>query len=87
MLTLLFENKLFIAPIAPGAQNVLNIGTRMGIWAMYNNSICLSFPFSVLSLVVFFPEADILAVILLRNAHQLLLSGWICPRSSQNGSR
>lgn len=75
MLTLLFDNKLFLTPIATSAQNVLNIGTGTGIWAMYNNSICLSFPFSVLSLVVFFPEVDILVVTLSRNVYQLLLFG------------
>lgn len=33
-LTLLLENKLFIAPIGDNPQNILDLGTGSGIWAM-----------------------------------------------------
>lgn len=35
MLTLLLEGKLFLAPINSAPQQVLDVGTGTGIWAMY----------------------------------------------------
>jgi ribosomal protein L11 methylase PrmA len=35
MLTMLFDGKLYLAPIKEDLQNVLDIGTGTGIWAMY----------------------------------------------------
>lgn len=34
MLTLLLDGKLFLAPIDPNVQQVLDVGTGTGIWAM-----------------------------------------------------
>ena len=34
MLTLMLEGKLFLAPIPGEVQNVLDVGTGTGIWAM-----------------------------------------------------
>lgn len=33
-LTILLDNKLFLAPISPYVQTVLDVGTGSGIWAM-----------------------------------------------------
>ena len=35
MLTMLLDNKLLLAPINPNPQNVLDVGSGTGIWAMY----------------------------------------------------
>jgi ubiquinone/menaquinone biosynthesis C-methylase UbiE len=34
MLTLLLDGKLFLAPISPNPQKVIDVGTGTGIWAM-----------------------------------------------------
>lgn len=34
MFTLLFDGKLFLAPIPPNPQKVIDVGTGTGIWAM-----------------------------------------------------
>jgi hypothetical protein len=87
MLTLLLGNKLFIAPIGPNPQHVLDIGTGTGIWAMYNNSISLpcSLPNAVARCVLL--QADILAVTSVMNTRQPLSPERICPQSSQLGFR
>ena len=35
MLTMLLDGKLYLAPIGANPQNVLDLGTGTGIWAMY----------------------------------------------------
>lgn len=35
MYTMMLDNKLFLAPIDPNPQQVLDIGTGTGIWAMF----------------------------------------------------
>jgi hypothetical protein len=86
MLTLLLDNKLFLAPIGPSPQHVLDIGTGTGIWAMYNSSISLPccLPNVVARCVL--PQADILAVTLVMNTRQPLSPERICPQSSRLGS-
>lgn len=40
MYTLMLDGKLFLAPIDPNPQQVLDVGTGTGIWAMYFSSSC-----------------------------------------------
>jgi methylase of polypeptide subunit release factors len=42
MITMLLDDKLFLAPIGEGVDKVLDIGTGTGIWVMYAS--CQSFP-------------------------------------------
>jgi hypothetical protein len=79
MLTILLDNKLFLAPINPNPQHVLDIGTGTGISAMYNNLISLpcSLPNAVARCVL--PQADVLAVTSLMNTRQPLSPERICP--------
>lgn len=35
MVTLMLDSKLYLAPIPEDVQNVLDVGTGTGIWAMY----------------------------------------------------
>ena len=37
MLTMLLDDKLFLAPISRSPEKVLDVGTGTGIWAMYNS--------------------------------------------------
>jgi ubiquinone/menaquinone biosynthesis C-methylase UbiE len=36
MLTMLLDDKLFLAPIKTNPEKVLDVGTGTGIWAMYD---------------------------------------------------
>ena len=36
MLTMLLDDKLFLAPIIANPEKVLDVGTGTGIWAMYD---------------------------------------------------
>jgi ubiquinone/menaquinone biosynthesis C-methylase UbiE len=36
MLTMLLDDKLFLAPISRNPGKVLDVGTGTGIWAMYS---------------------------------------------------
>ena len=36
MLTMLLDDKLFLAPINGNPEKVLDVGTGTGIWAMYS---------------------------------------------------
>ena len=37
MLTMLLDDKLFLAPIDGNPEKVLDVGTGTGIWAMYDS--------------------------------------------------
>lgn len=39
MLTMLLDGKLFLAPIGSNPQQVLDVGTGTGIWAMYSSRL------------------------------------------------
>lgn len=39
MLTMLLDDKLFLAPISESPEKVLDVGTGTGIWAMYGTPL------------------------------------------------